>query len=435
MLLKRFSQLSNLTDPTGLALFRIAFGLFMAWEMVYLIQLNFVEVYLLRPGIVFGYDLINLPMLPAGVLKALPLLLLLAAILISLGVFFKQAAWFFGIGFGYLFLLDKSIYNNHLYLAILLAILLAFSPADQVLAFKPNKKSEPTRRWHYFILQVQICIVYFYGGIAKLNADWLFAWQPPLEVLAQSSFLAEILGKKLAAAILVYGGLIFDLGVGFLLFWRKALPITIVLVIVFNLLNSFIFNDINIFPWMMMTTLLLFVPSEWLNKFLKTNWKAPKVAAPNYGMGLKAFMACFWAFQLLFPFRHFVFAGNTDWTMEGQRFSWRMKVQHREIEQVEFSILDHQTKTIYPVELGGYNMHEDQMRLLAQDPACIQQFAKYLHDFQAPRLNSFKVEVKAKVKVSFNGREAQWVVDPATDLAQLRRSPWRHSEWILPLNN
>ena len=433
-MLKQFiERQKELVDPIGLAFFRIAFGLFMAWEMLYLIRIDFVDVYLIRPGIVFGYDILQLPMLPDGLLKLMPLLLLAAACMISLGVYFKQAAWFFGIGFGYLFFLDKCIYNNHLYLSALLAILLALTPADKAFALRPDKKVNPVRRWHFLILQVQICIVYFYGGIAKLNSDWLFAWQPTLEILNQSNFLANILGTDVAAALLVYGGLVFDLGISFLLFWRKSLPVAIVLVIIFNLLNSTIFNDINIFPYMMMAAMVLFMPSEWLRKWSKGSWKPAKLAAPEFGKPLLAFLVIYFIFQFTFPFRHLMFPGNPDWTMEGQRFSWRMKVQHREVKQVEFSILDHQTKTVYPVEMGGYNMHEDQMRLLAADPACIQQFGKYLHDFQAPKLNSFKVEVKGKVQVTFNGRAPQYVVDPDADLSQLKRSLFTHSDWILPL--
>lgn len=435
MVKQLFERQKQLQDPIGLALFRIAFGLFMAWEMLYLIRIDFVDVYLIRPGIVFGYDILQLPMLPDGLLKLMPFLLLIAAGMISLGVYFKQASLFFGIGFGYLFFLDKCIYNNHLYLAVLLAFLLAMTPADQAFALRPAKKTTPVRRWHYLILQVQICIVYFYGGIAKLNPDWLYAWQPTLEILNQSNYLSNILGTDVAAALLVYGGLVFDLGISFLLFWRKSLPYAIVFVIIFNLLNSTIFDDINIFPWMMMTAMVLFMPGEWLRKWTKTNWIAPKYAAPVIGKPLLALLAIWFIFQFTFPFRHLLIAGNPDWNMEGQRFSWRMKVQHREIKQVEFSILDHQTKTIYPVEMGGYNMNEDQVRLIAMDPACVLQFGKYLHDFQAPKLNSFKVEVKAKIQVAFNGRAAQYVVNPEEDLSQLKRKLLQHSDWILPLQD
>jgi hypothetical protein len=429
-------QSLRLVDPLGLVIFRICFGLFMAWEMLYLIRLDFVEIYLLKPGIVFGYDFLPLPLLPAPLLKLLPLLLLAAALMLALGAFQKWSALAFAIGFGYLFFLDKSIYNNHLYLSILLAAFFAIVPADQMWALKPSKTPQPAQVWHYRLFQFQLVVVFFFGGIAKLNADWLLHWQPVMEILDQSSFLANLLGMKAAAALLVYGGLVFDLSIGFLLWWRKSVWLGLALSIAFNLTNSFLFNDINIFPFMMMCSLVLFIPSEKMRGWMRLKaWTAPKYQQIPMQAALKYGLTAFVVFQLLFPLRHWLISGNADWTMEGQRFSWRMKVQHRSTEEIAFSLLDHGTKTIYPIDFGNYFIHQDQVRLMASDPACLVDFAHYLQSFHQPKLHSPKVEVKARVKVGFNGHPPQFVVNPDLDLASQKRSKTGGNDWIFPLAN
>lgn len=424
----------RLADPLGLVIFRICFGLFMAWEMLYLIRIDFVELYLVKPGIVFGYDYLVMPHIPAPLLRLIPLLLLAAALLLAFGAWQRWSALVFAVGFSYLFFLDKSIYNNHLYLSILFAAFFAIVPADQMWAIKPGKMPRPAQMWHYRLFQFQLVLVFFFGGIAKLNADWLQNWQPVLAILDQSSFLVDILGLNAAAALLVYGGLLFDLSIGFVLLWRKTVWLGVVLSICFNLINSLLFNDINIFPFMMICSLVLFIPLEKLRSWLKMKaWTAPKFQQLPIKPALKYGLLAFAAFQVLFPLRHWLIPGNTDWTMEGQRFSWRMKVQHRATQEFAFSLLDHGTKTIYPIELGNYFMHEDQKRLMASDPACLVDFAHYLREFHQAKLQSPKVEVKLRLKLSFNGRPAQFVVNPDLDLASVKRIKRGGNDWILPL--
>src|SRR5439155_232122 len=51
---------------------------------------------------------------------------------IALGLWYRVAALLFAFGFGYVFLLEQARYQNHLYLAGLLALLLACLPAERV---------------------------------------------------------------------------------------------------------------------------------------------------------------------------------------------------------------------------------------------------------------------------------------------------------------
>ena len=46
------------------------------------------------------------------------------------------------------------------------------------------------------------------------------------------------------------------------------------------------------------------------------------------------------AFQLLVPLRHWLYPGDVNWTDEGHRFSWRMKLRYKERGQSTFTAYD-----------------------------------------------------------------------------------------------
>lgn len=48
-----------------------------------------------------------------------------------------------------------------------------------------------------------------------------------------------------------------------------------------------------------------------------------KISKPKKKL-FKIFLVRFFAFQLLFPMRHFLYLGNIFWTEQGCRFSWRV---------------------------------------------------------------------------------------------------------------
>ena len=68
---------------------------------------------------------------------------------------------------------------------------------------------------------------------------------------------------------------------------------------------------------------------------------------------------------------------------------------------------------------------------MSGNPDLILQFAHYLAERDRPSGRS-RLEVRAAASASLNGREAQPLVDPDTDLAAQPRS-LRASPWIVPL--
>ncbi|MEZ4827359.1 MAG: HTTM domain-containing protein [Bacteroidia bacterium] len=428
----------------GLGIFRISFGAIMLWEMLYFVKLDFVPVFLTEPELLFHYDLLHwLNPLPAPLMWLLIVALIVCCGLIVLGKWYRPAMIVFAVGFTYIFFIDKAYYNNHLYLICLLSWWMIFIDADKALKIFPGKAADPDPvipAWMYHILQAHLVIVYFFGGIAKINPDWLVRHEPVMTMLNKGFYMKDLLGETVTVYILTYGGMIFDLTIGFLLLYRRTLWLGVAGALFFNLSNASLFDDINIFPYFMVMATVLFLDPAWVKEKLKLK----KVATKNKNSAKTVFqpsrrlvwiIGIYLFIHILMPFRHFLYPGNTDWTSQAQRFSWRMKVQTRKTEKLEFQVLDYSQKTIYPVDLNAYKLNRDQITLLSLDPAAVWDLCQFLEKRGKERLRSSKVGVNANIRISMNNRPVQHMVDPALDMAETTRSVFKNSTWILPLED
>ncbi len=433
-------------NGSSLAIFRIGFGLSMIWEMLYLLRIDFVDIFLLNPEVQFYYEFAPfLKPLPKFFMVALIIGLLVASILITLGKHYLKATLFFFIGFTYIFLLDKAYYNNHLYLVCLLSFLMIFIPADHKLSIKKTEPTEknPVRYWHLLLLKLQLVIVYFFGGIAKLNSDWLFAQQPArifLRNKAEHSFLGSFLTSDFMVYFVTYGGLFFDICIGLVLFSPKFRKIGVAAAIFFNITNAWLFDDINIFPYLMMVALVVFLDPHQVAKYVSRklfNKPTYEIASKKEDSVLTKTLifgfAAYFFLQLALPLRHNLFPGNVEWTAHGQRFAWRMKIQARLLDTLEFKVWDIKNKIIYPTDFRSYNMNKDQITLLGYDPKAAFQFAEFLKEHSLTNKKMDTVQIKSKLKVSLNGRPAQYIFDSTIDITSLNLNPFDTEHWVAPL--
>ncbi len=220
-------------DGASLALFRIAFGAILLWEVIRYFQNGWIESFYIEPRIFFSFIPFLKPWGGSGMMVHFAALGVLA-VLIALGLFYRLAAPLFCVGFTYVFLLDKTYYLNHFYLICLLSFLLAQMPAHQTFSLdrlraRASARGAPPEtapRAHLLLLRAQIPLVYFYGGIAKLNPDWLRG-EPFRGHLAEAGglpLLRALLNPNAQALLLLYGGLLVQSSGGFLiipgeLFW------------------------------------------------------------------------------------------------------------------------------------------------------------------------------------------------------------------------
>ena len=203
--------------------------------------------------------------------------------------------------------------------------------------------------WTLWVLRAQVGIPYLYGGLAKLNSDWI-AGGEPMRIWLSPLTKIPAFGHVFASGGVVYsfviGGLLLDLLVVPLLLWRRTRFFAFAGAVVFNLINAVIF-EIGIFPWLMLGALLIFFPPDLVRRFARAFMSPgeefgdaePSVSPNPVAEGsscptllasqklVAGLLAAYLAVQLLLPLRHYLYPGNVSWTEEGHNFAWHMKLR------------------------------------------------------------------------------------------------------------
>jgi len=427
--------LTGSIDGRVLGLFRVLFGLVMVMEMIYYIHIDLVKNMYVLPSVQFSYDGFTwLKPLSEPMMDGIVWILLGFALLMTLGFWFKWAARLFAIGYSYLFLLDKSIYNNHIYLYILLAIMLSFTDADQFLAVRKRKELRAIPRWQQWIFQFQIVIVYFFAGVVKLKYDWFVLHEPVktmLKNIQPSHYLFGFAKLEWVEYFFVYGGVLLDLASPLLLWHKPIRKWAIYLFVLFHITNSQIFDDIAFFPVAMLSTLIIFYEWSSFPKWIRSLMGGDsQLAGASRGLGSNRWLwAGYFGIQLLFPLRGFFLPNDLDWTTIGNRFSWRVKMDTRSTYELEYYV-HFGDGQISRVDINSFvNTH--QMRLLSHDPRAVQELAIAIKRAVIEQGGSVKA-VKARIILARNGRPPQLFIDPEVDLTRVHYSPLKKLEWVVP---
>ncbi len=424
----------NTSYPSyGLGVFRILFGLIMFWEVLYFYRVDLIENFIFLPSTLFNYDFLPLSPMSATAMQFILAGMLLSTVLITIGYYFRLASLYLFLALSYIHLLDKGLYNNHIYLICLISLMFSISNADAALSLKKSRLNPQIPYWQYIIFQIHIAMVYFFGGIAKINPYWL-NMHPVKEILAiraKNSGIAFI-SSPIAENFIMYGGLIFDLSIPFLLWYKRTRIPAIVLALFFNLFNAWIFRDINIFPFFMMGALILFLDQNKLESYLKrfnVAISTPKFQTVKLKRPLLIILSIYFTVHFLLPFRHFLYPGYVDWTGEGQHFAWRMKIQHREIKEMKFALFDLDKKEIHEIDPKNF-INLSQYQQMSLHPGMAVQFAEYLRQIALKKLQIRNCLVKAKIKVTFNGSKPVYIFDPDLDLLQISNNGYSINEFI-----
>jgi hypothetical protein len=464
------AHLSEPVDGASLAVFRIAFGLILAWETTRYFSHDWIARYFIQPRFHFtfyGFGWVH-PWPGAGMYVHFAVLGL-AALCVAAGLWYRVSSVVLWLTFTYVFLLDEARYLNHFYAASLFAFLLAIVPAHAAFSAdawrrRGSLRSAPVPRWTIWLFRAQVGFIYFFGGIAKLNPDWVRG-EPMRSWLIERAnvpLIGFIVRHSLELYFFSYGGLLFDLLVTPALLWRRTRPFAFAAAVVFHVLNSQLFS-IGIFPWMMLAATTLFFEPDWPRRAaarLVERWAAaPPVERWKGGtvegelreggwstghperseassratrdfsslrsLGM-TFLAIYLLLQVLIPLRHFVYPGNVSWTEEGHRFSWQMKLREKDGTS-RFFVTNTRTGETAVVEPTTI-LESWQAEKMATRPDMILQFAHYLARERARHGES--VQVRAQATVSLNGHESRQLIDPTVDLAAQSRSLWP-APWIM----
>lgn len=423
-------------DGASLAFFRVCFGSIMLWEVFRYWSGGRIPRYYIEPGFLFSFVPFIKPWGGTGMYWHFGLLGVLA-VLIAVGLFYRVAAALFCVAFTFVFLLDKAQYLNHLYLVCLISFLMILVPANRVASVDrrlmfPNAP-ETVPRWSLLLLRAQVAIVYFYGGLAKLNSDWLRG-EPVGTWIAERSD-APVIGPLLAlpasGLVFAYGGLFIDLSLGFLLFYRRTFVIGAALAVMFNTLNAIIFS-IGIFPYFMIASLALFPDPSWPRRLFESKSEggeardaaeAPRSAGPMRA-GEKALLALIHGYmlvQLTLPLRHWLYPGDVNWTEDGHRFSWRMKLRDKDVTSFGMVVVDPRSGAEEAIDPAEW-MNDRQFRKMITRPDMVVQFAQHVAD-QREAAWGVRPAVRVEIIASLNGGPPRNLINPRANLAAADPGP------------
>ncbi|MCA9111754.1 MAG: HTTM domain-containing protein [Planctomycetaceae bacterium] len=450
-----------------LVVYRLAFGGVMSWYAWTFIQTGAVNQFYEIPLFHFSYDgfrwvqLIDLPFQIDGEVYQFISLeyvcLLITGLMIMAGLFYRLAATVFAICFTHVFLIDKCYYQNHYYLVSLLALQLPFLPANRAFSIDallfPSKASSFVPAWTLWLIRFQIGVPYFFGGIAKLNADWLRG-QPVRMSMADKIDMPFVGGlwltEEWCVQCIVWGGLLFDLLVVPGLLWKRTRMLSYGCALAFHLTNSQMWT-IGIFPWLMILATTVYFEPDWPRRALSRVTRQSHTAvtpqqwiAPGHWrqVSIAAVLTLFVTWQCLMPFRHLVTTGNPNWDEYSHYFSWHMLLRAKEC-GLRVYATDPATTRSGVVDLRSY-LTARQLSVVARDPRMIHQLCRYVaQDLSGKGFPD--VEIRALALVSLNGRKAQLLIDPTVNLAAVPvenvypsyivplHEPYRHDAWDFPL--
>jgi vitamin K-dependent gamma-carboxylase len=422
-------------DGASIALFRICFGAIMLWEVGRYFANGWIVEDYVEPAYLFGYVSFIRPWPGDGMYWHFAAMGVLAA-MVAAGFFYRVAAALFFLAFTYVFLLDKTQYQNHHYLISLVSLLMAAIPAHQAWsidrAIGRHRGDETVPRWALHALRLQIILVYFFGGVAKLNGDWLRG-EPLTSWLLDASdvpVLGPLLSLEYTGLLFAWGGLLLDLSVGFLLLWRRTFWLGVAMSIAFHLLNSQMFT-IGIFPFFMLATLGLFPAPDWPRRRAAKASAGERTEARALGAGIAvlALVHVYFLVQFALPLRHWLYPGDVNWTEEGHRFSWRMKLRDKEVVDFRMTATDPRTEKRWIVDPYDY-LTDRQYGKMMPRPDMIHQFALHVAD-DYEREHGIRPTIRVRARLSLNGRPARDLIDPSADLASIQPSIGP-AAWIVP---
>jgi hypothetical protein len=431
--------------------FRIVFGLAMLAWTTKAIAAGWPDQLYIEPALHFKYPGFHgVDVWPADVTWWQFYALAAASILITVGLAYRASALVVAVAFTHLFLVDKTLYQNHHYLMCLLSWLAVVLPAGRALSvdalLRPRIRTITAPAWTLWLLRFQVAVPYVYGGIAKLEADWLRG-QPMRAALAAKTDLpivGPLLDEPWFLWLVVYGGLLFDLLIVPALLWRRTRPLAFLVALAFHLINAALF-DISVFPWLMALLTALFFPAELFQQLLRLDKSEYRANTPVRSThdhrahirhssfvirhSLHYLLAAYVAAQLLLPLRHFLYPGNVNWTEQGHCFSWHMMLRGKQ-SALRLLATDPATGRTGTIDLRPY-VREHQAQRMARDPDLIYQLCQYIAQDLGQR-GYPNAEIRALSLVSLNGRKPQLLIDPTVDLAA-SAPPTIDCEWILPL--
>lgn len=423
-------------DNAPLIIFRIFFGLLFACETFGAIATGWVKDNFLLPDFTFSHIGMEwLQPLPGYGMYFYFGAMGILSLLVMIGYRYRWALGLLTLLWAGVYFMQKTSYNNHYYLLMLVALILLFLPANTYASAdakrNPDIKSLVMPAWCSWVMILQVGIVYFFATVAKFYPDWLngtftrnlFAGIPV------NSFVNGIFSQSWFYLFIAYAGIVFDGLIVPALLWKKTRTFALLASLIFHIFNS-ITLKIGIFPYFALSFAVFFYEPETIRTFFFRKWK-PKLenvvpVASNRNV-LFFFFVPYFIIQLALPLRHWFIEGDVLWTEEGHRLSWRMMLRDRS-GYVAFKVVDKKTKqsNIYPHHKYLTRKQDNGM---ASKPDMIWQMAQRIK--KEYRQKGQDVAVYADCMASINGGPYKRLINPNIDLATANWNYFGHDSWVI----
>jgi len=424
-------------DNAPLIIFRIFLGFLLACETFGAILTGWVKANFITPKFTFSHIGMEwLQPIPGNGMYYYFIVMGILGLLVMAGYKYRLSIALYTIMWSGVYFMQKTSYNNHYYLLMLVCLMMCFLPAHRYASVDvrqdPSIKKLTMPAWCSWVMIAMVSIVYFYATLAKFYLDWLngtFARQLLSRSVTNDS-LREIMTQKWFYLFIAYSGIVFDLFIVPLMLFKRTRTIAFIASLIFHIFNS-ITLQIGIFPFFALSFAVFFFPPERIRSiFFK---KKPAVTNHNSATTregifiLRYFFIPYLIIQLVLPLRHYFIKGDVLFTEEGHRLSWRMMLRSRN-GNTHFKVIDKSTNNELFYDAFS-DLTPKQEAGMGTRPDMIWQMAQYIK--QKFKNQGTDVSVYANTKVAINEGPYNVLVDPTVDLAAVPWNYYSHCAWIL----
>lgn len=426
-----FKPISN----NALIIFRIILGVLIAIESFGAIATGWVKRVFIEPQFTFsfiGFEWLQ-PLEGQGMYYYY-IIMGLMGICISLGYKYRWNMLAFTMLWSGSYFMQKSSYNNHYYLLMLIAFIMCFLPANKRLSvdakIKPETYTTLMPNWCLSLIILQLWIVYSFGAFAKIYPDWLNG--TTMEILMRNKadyfLIGNLLQSQTFQLFLTYGGILFDGLIIPILLFKPTRVFGVIASFFFHIFNAVVFQ-IGIFPFLSLGFLIFFIQPEKVEKvFFKSRSQQTKYLNFKYKKLTKLCIFTYLIIQILLPLRHWFIKDDVLWTEEGHRLAWRMMLRAK-TGICKVYIFSHTYNRRFKVNLNDHLITKQQKNL-ATKPDFMWQFAQHLKKEYAKKGDSISVYINSKISV--NGKPYKTYINSKKDLAATPWNHFKHHTWILP---
>lgn len=424
-------------DNAPLLLFRIFFGTLVALECYGAMFTGWIKRTLIEPEFTFNFIGFEwLQPLPGNGMYIYFFIMGCLGVCMAIGYKYRFSVITFTLMWTAVYLMQKSAYNNHYYLLILISLFMCFFPANRAYAIdvKQNPTLTTTYMFSYvkWVIVFQLIIVYTYASIAKIYGDWLDFGMVEILMADKADYpiIGPLLQESWAHKIIGIGGILFDFLIVPALLWKPTRKIAFFVSVFFHLFNSVVFQ-IGIFPYLSLAFTVFFFEPETIRKIFfkkKEAFLPSKIQFASNKNIILIVAGIYFLIQIMLPLRHHFIKDEVLWTEEGHRLSWRMMLRSRS-GTTDFNIVNLKTGESNLIDLDAYLTNKQKRKVVAY-PDFMWQFAQRLKKVFADKGQVVAIYVKSNVSV--NGRPYQTFIDPKIDLANTPWQHFKHHEWIYP---